>query len=115
MVRGQLRIGQSGSREDEPEEEVAQALAAFGLEAVEPLEIDEEFALWPECVETFNLWCLVQTQWRTGATGFPEGLHYPGVEVCMKRRGIPEKRRNGVFAGIQAMEQAALKEWRAGR
>ena len=34
----------------------------FGLQTVEPLDLDDEFALWPENVAVFNFWLAVQTQ-----------------------------------------------------
>ncbi len=109
MARGQLRIGDQQERE--PEDEVVDALAAFGLQAEETLEIDDKFALWPECVDVFKLWQAVQTQWRTGGMGGATGLDYAGVEACMKLRGIRNKDRTELFNGLQVMEQATLQEW----
>jgi hypothetical protein len=106
-----LQIGSN----DEPkaDEFMADALAALGLYCEDDQVIDEdEFWLWPENEEAWWLWCTVQTQWVIGMAG-PVGLNYPGVESCMRMRGIPKKRIAGLFGLIQAMESAALEEWAA--
>lgn len=109
QARGQLILhGADGSRRTE-EEYVTEALAACGLYPEEPLEVDEEFALWPECLPVFNFWNAVQTQWRVGMNG-ATGLDYQGVEACMSMRAIPKKERPELFALVQAMERAALDE-----
>jgi hypothetical protein len=111
MARGQLRIDQAEQTDDSPEDEVTAALAAFGLEATEPLELDETFALWPECLRVFNLWISVQTQWRISGMGGATGLDYAGVEACMRMRGVHKTEWVSVFADLQVMERAALREW----
>jgi hypothetical protein len=86
---------------------LTEALAAVGLVAEEPLDLDEDFYLWPDCVPAFNFWSVIQTQWQVGANG-AFGLDYPGVRTCMEMRGIPKKERQELFALVQAMELAAL-------
>lgn len=113
LARGQLRIAYDDESDGEPEEVISAALAALGLEVEEPLELEEEFALWPECVPTFQFWQAVQTQWRIGMTGRATGLDYQGVKACMELCGIPRKKRTELFAGIRAMERATLNEWAA--
>lgn len=111
MACGQLRIDRPGRGEDEPEAAINEALAAVGLVATEPLELDDEFALWPENLPVFNFWQAVQTQWRTGGMGGATGLDYSGVQACMVFRGIRKKDQAALFAGLQVMERAALNEW----
>lgn len=111
LARGQLRIEQPGEAEASPEEEVAEALAAWGLVAEEPLEVEETFALWPDCVETFSLFRALQTQWRAAGMGGATGLDYAGVESYMRIRQIPKKRRPELMDGLQTMEIATLNEW----
>ena len=97
--------------QDEPkaDEFMAEALAALGLFCEDEAVVDEEeFWLWPENEEAFWIWCTVQTQWVIGMAG-PVGLHYPGVESCMRMRGIPKKKVSLLFGLIQAMESAALE------
>ena len=114
MARGQLQFGR---REGEatPDDEVNAALAAFGLQADMEIEVDEEFALWPDCLDAFQLWQLVQTQWKTNAAGRPDGLNYPGVEVVMDRRRIAPENRDEMFALMQVMERATLVEWNSAK
>lgn len=69
--------------------------------------------LWPDNVDTFNLWCQLQTQWRVGMSG-ATGLDYTAVAaylrdvVGIKKKDLPER-----FAEIRAMEVATLNEWSA--
>lgn len=109
MACGQLRIEQD--QDDAQHTEVDEALAAWGLVAAEPMELEETFALWPENLPTFNFWRVIQTQWRIGGTGRPSGLDYGGVHTCMDLHGIRKKNQPEVFAGLQAMERATLIAW----
>lgn len=110
MARGQLDLGDGGG--PSAVDQVTAALAALGLYAEEALELDEdEFWLWPENEEAFVLWLGLQTQWTVGTQG-ATGLNYPGVEVCMRLRGIRRpKDRERLFGLIQVMEHACLEEW----
>lgn len=38
----------------------------------------------------------------------PTGLHYPGVEVVLRRNGFRAQRLDDMFAAIQHMEGGAL-------
>lgn len=110
MARGQLTL-----RDDDGPKAVDQinsALAALGLYAEEEVVLDdEEFWLWPENEEAFDLWLAVQTQWTRDVQG-AAGLNYNGVEVCMKMRGIRRPRaQERLFGLIQMMEHACLDEW----
>lgn len=109
MACGQLHIEQD--QDGAQHTEVDEALAAWGLVATEPMELEETFALWPENLPTFNFWQVIQTQWRTSGTGYPTGLDYDGVLACMSMRGIRKKDQAEMFAGLQAMEQATLIAW----
>lgn len=88
------------------------ALAAVGLYAVEQIQLDQdEYWLWPENEKTFSLWLAVQTQWSVAGMGGAIGLNYPGVETCMRLRGMGRKKSIRAFEQIQAMEQVTLEEW----
>lgn len=88
------------------------ALAAFGLYAVDVLQLDrDEYWLWPENDEPFRLWLAVQTQWNVAGMGGAIGLNYPGVEACMRLKGMTRKKSSQAFEQIQAMEQVTLEEW----
>ena len=108
MARGQIEFG-----DDEPaeREHVDNALAAMGMVAEEDVDLEEdEYWLWPENEEVFGMWCAVQTQWNVGMAG-ATGLHYPGVEACMRMRALKKKARQDTFLLIQMMERACLEEW----
>lgn len=114
LARGELRFP-SHRDEPEPEEEVSAALAFFGLVASEPIEVEQVFALWPDCVEVFNLWNQVQTQWQGGMNG-DTGLNYGSVIAYMKDvLLIPAKKRKELFDGLRTMECATLKEMASNR
>lgn len=109
MACGQLRI--EPGQDDAKQTEIAAALAAVGLVAIDAVTLDDTFALWPENLPTFNLWQAVQTQWRSGGMGPPTGLDYGGVQACMALRGVRKKEQAELFSGLQAMEQATLSAW----
>lgn len=61
---------------------------------------------------TFNLWQRLQTQWREGSMAGRSGLDYGAVAAYLRDvLLIKPKARAELFAGIQAMELAALQEW----
>lgn len=108
LARGDLRFDDEAVK---AERHVNEALAAFGLYAVDDHVIDQdEYWLWPENEEPFALWLGLQTQWNVSLGG-AVGLEYIGVEACMRMRDISRKRRVELFAMVQLMEQACLEEW----
>jgi hypothetical protein len=100
---------------NEPAAEFDAALVAFGLQpgsrddaAPAP---DELCYLWPCNVRAWNVWQQVQTQWRVGMGG-REGLDYGGVQVYLASLpGLRPKARAELWAGLRAMEHAALAVW----
>lgn len=108
MARGDLRFGEEAGK---AERHVNEALAAFGLYAVDDQVLQQdEYWLWPENEEAFALWLGLQTQWNVGMAG-AVGLNYTAVEACMRMRDIGRKKRAELFAMVQLMEQACLEEW----
>ena len=108
LARGQIEFGN-----DEPEEveSLNDGLAAFGLLPEGGMVLEqEEYWLWPENDEAFGMWLAIQTQWNAGMAG-ATGLNYPGVEVCLRMRGLKKKSRRHMFRLIQMMERACLEEW----
>lgn len=113
QARGQLYIPGSSHA---PQAEFDEALAAFGL-----TQADDEGAssagdgicyLWPCNVEAYNLWQRLQTQWRYSAIGGRTGLDYGAVAAILRDvLCIKPKARAELFAGIRAMECAALEVW----
>lgn len=74
------------------------------------LEAREQLTLWSCNKESWSFFGAVQTQWRVGFGG-REGLDYNAVEIVMQRRGIPEEKRDRLFADLQVIELAALAAW----
>lgn len=120
QARGQLYIPNQGEDPDDTTE-IDEAAAAFGLQITTEEEDDDEedrpqpkqdlCYLWPDNVDTFNVWSQLQTQWRVGMSG-ATGLDYTAVAaylrdvVGIKKKDLPER-----FAEIRAMEVATLNEW----
>jgi len=108
LARGQIEFGDKGREEQSHADD---ALAMLGLTVDGSAEPDEEeFWLWPESEEAFDLWLSIQTQWSVGMGG-ATGLNYPGVEACMRLRGLKKKSRQKLFLPIQMMERVCLEEW----
>lgn len=108
LARGQIEFGHDAPAEHD---HVNDALAAVGLCAEGGITLQEdEYWLWPENDEAFSMWLCVQTQWNAGMGG-ATGLNYPGVETCLRLRGLKKKAQQKLFLLIQMMERACLEEW----
>ena len=108
LARGQIEFG---NNEPEEIESLDDGLAAFGLIVSGGLVVEhDEYWLWPENEEAFGIWLAVQTQWNASMAG-ATGLNYPGVETCLRMRGLKKKPRQHMFLLIQMMERACLDEW----
>lgn len=107
---GKLRIPHPD--DPEPAKKYDEALAALGLYLEAEEEIEETFALWNECVDTFNFWLKIQTQWVKDLNGRQEGLNYPAIDVVMNWEGIPKKRRQALSNELRAMEIAVINQSR---
>lgn len=116
-----MQIPQPG--EPDEDEEVDAALAAWGMRRAEAGEADatedeplpDKCYLWPCNLRTFNVWQQVQTQWRQSMAG-REGLDYSGVDSYLATvPGFRPKARAELWAGLRAMERAALEVWSAKR
>ncbi|WP_343591906.1 DUF1799 domain-containing protein [Paracidovorax wautersii] len=69
---------------------------------------DEPLSIWPECVDAWNHWMALQTQWRMGMDG-ATGLDYAGVRAYLDEQGIgPGPVRQELFACLCACEAAFL-------
>lgn len=88
----------------------AEARAA-GFELAD-YDTDDPTEIWPENVDAVGLFISVQSQWRMGGMGRPTGLDYPAVFATLDRlhRSDTPERRDEIFADVQVMESAALKE-----
>ena len=105
-----MRLAIDEDDESEPEDQVGNALAAFGLSLEGDLQLEDEYFLWPENLRCFQFWLRIQTQWVSNPNGGRDGLNYGGVESCFRLSGLKRKRRVEYFPLIQAMEIAVLNE-----
>jgi len=90
---------------------VDKALALMGLAAVYEEEQWEWLYLWPEHVESWNLYQAVSTQWVHGLNG-PVGLNYQSVEGVMRMWHLKPRKQRELLYNLQVMERAALRAWR---
>lgn len=70
------------------------------------------FELWPEHARAWRVFMACQSQWRRTA-GLErvslDGLDYRGVEVVMRRQGVPAAEADKVFAQVQVLENEMLR------
>jgi len=71
------------------------------IEAPEP----DRFEVWPENWDAIEMWCRVQTQWRTSAGG-AIGLDYGVLSWLFKMYAVEDPR--ALLEDLQVMEGAAL-------
>lgn len=83
------------------------ALAAFGLqpERTEPTILQ----IWPENMETVELFDFMRTQWNVAPAGGVVGLRYEALPVGFTACGIPLDRQPLALRGLQFMESAAIE------
>lgn len=87
----------------------SEADAVAALKAREP-EPGEDFELWLENVESFEIFCALETQWHMVA-GFAVariGLRYETAIALMRERDIKRVRRVEILDDLRAMERAVL-------
>ena len=65
----------------------------------------ERFEVWPENWNAIEMWCRVQTQWRTSAGG-AIGLDYSALAWLFKMYSVDDQR--ALLEDLQVMEGAAL-------
>lgn len=85
----------------------AEEMAAAGF-APEDYETDP-VELWPENQPAFDLFCMVQTQWRVGMNG-ATGLDYVPLFTLMDKRGLSGEAWQQLFDDVRVIESAALVE-----
>lgn len=83
--------------------------AFFGMDAEAADPTPPACEVWEEHREILHTFLACSTQWQhAGMDGGRTGLHYPSVESVLRLTVDPDQHRE-VFAGVQVMEQAALK------
>nr|SPS06210.1 conserved protein of unknown function [Candidatus Nitrotoga fabula] len=70
-------------------------------------EPEEEILIWEENWPSFQIFCSLRTQWRTGFNG-ATGLDYGVLPVVYDIYGIEQNQRLAMFENLMVMEQAAL-------
>lgn len=84
-------------------------LTAFGLQAPPELSA-QEIEIWPENLETVEVFLACSTQWEIGPmSGHPQGLRYADLAAAIDLMGVQD--RAEVFMGVRVMERAALAEF----
>ena len=100
------------------DDELAQALASFGLLPPTVVGVGADDAdgherqlwLWPDNRPAWELWLAVQTQWRVGLGG-ATGLDYSAVAAVMHMQGTPRTERSELLALLRVMEAEVLEVW----
>jgi len=72
---------------------------------IEQDEEPDQFEVWPENWDAIEMWCRVQTQWRTSAGG-AIGLDYGALSWLFKMYAVEDPR--ALLEDLQVMEGAAL-------
>lgn len=70
----------------------------------------DDFEVWPECLESVDLFMALRTQWHFGGLGGrAPGLDYQALAAAMEMMGVLD--RPQAFRDIRVMEGEALKIW----
>jgi len=85
-----------------PDKELLEDAKAFGIILAKPEPV--EFAIWPENLETVQLFMDVQTQWRTTSGGVM-GLDYGVVLSLLSLKGATDP--IALLGDLQVMEMRA--------
>jgi hypothetical protein len=80
--------------------------AAFGLTVEEAS--GPELGLWPDCVQSVNVFIYLGTQWRHGQAG-KTGLDYGAVPAVLRLLGVARRDWMGIFEDLRVLESTALQ------
>lgn len=75
-------------------------------------DVEQTVQVWEENLPIVDLFARLGTQWRTGFAG-PTGLDYTAVLALMRAQRVGRDEFEDFFAGVQAMERAALDQMAA--
>ena len=96
-------LGASNSKETLDDDLVAFGMDASFLPDSEP----DEFELYQENLQAFDVFCSSATQWRyAGMTGVQTGLDYSAVESVMRMMGTEDTAET--FQKVRLIEMGAL-------
>ena len=76
-------------------------------EAALPAKDNDEFELYPENIEAWQVFNACATQWRIGMAG-ATGLDYAALESVLRLQRIKTKHHPDVFWRVQRIERGAL-------
>ncbi len=65
--------------------------------------------IWPENVESFNVFVSLTTQWIVTGMGHYMGIRYASIESALNLMGFNKKRKTELFEDIKTMQDAALE------
>lgn len=77
----------------------------FGVSGLDA--VDEPVTLWPENVQSWNVFTRMGTQWRVSMAG-AYGLDYGALYPYLAQLRLDDDRWHGVFDDIQHCEREAL-------
>ena len=72
------------------------------------------FEVWPDNLESVNVFVAMATQWIVGAGG-TVGLIYGHIEPTLRLLGVPRKDWQRIFGELRTLEDAALEQIRANK
>lgn len=83
-----------------------EALEKWGF-ALSDFGADDTIVVWPENVESVQVFLALRTQWRVGMNG-RTGLDYGVLPEVWRRLRVRRSHRDNVFRDLTVMEHAAL-------
>ena len=84
------------------------------MELVQTAETHANVEVYPDVVQSVELFFDMRTQWRSGFGGMT-GLDYAALPAVLALRRVPAADRSGIFDDLQIMEMAVLEHLEAGR
>jgi hypothetical protein len=85
-----------------------ETMKAMGITADQLAQPDSSTVeLWPCIAPAFDLFCAMQTQWRTSMAGLT-GMDYAALPVVTKLHGISRRALRELWPDFQHMEREAL-------
>lgn len=102
-----------GQRKAE-QDAVAEAAAIFGLRPEFEGVVVEPLYLWPENLESWQIYQALQTSWKEDAWGDP-AISAHDLESMLRMSGVRRGDQKVKMQDIQAMQREARKAWREKR
>lgn len=87
---------------------MAAGVPLAAIQGAVPAPEPERPHLWPENARPVEVFVALRTQWRMGPEG-PVGLDYAALQAEPLWRALPPRERARVRAGVQVLEDEALR------